>query len=88
MTKFFDKSLLRTVLFAVALVTLVIGVYQTVLLNDLPGNYWLFMISFGCVLGFKYLGREKEEVATKATPVAGRKPAPKPGPGKGPKKAR
>ncbi|WP_022825568.1 hypothetical protein [Hymenobacter norwichensis] len=66
----FDKSLFRTILFSVAVVSFVIGTYQTVLQNNenaLRDNYWLFMISFVCVLLFRYL-KPEEEV----------KPAPKP----------
>lgn len=66
----FDKSLFRTVLFSLAVVSFVIGAYQTVLQNNetaLRDNYWLFMISFVCVLLFRYL-KPEEEV----------KPAPKP----------
>lgn len=62
----------RTILFAVAVVSFVIGAYQTVLQNNetaLRDNYWLFMISFVCVLLFRYLKPSDEE-----------KPAPKPNP--------
>ncbi|MBO0359748.1 hypothetical protein J0X19_17435 [Hymenobacter sp. BT186] len=66
----FDKSLFRTILFSLAVVSFVIGAYETVLQNDknaLLDHYWLFMISFVCVLLFRYL-KPEEEV----------KPAPKP----------
>lgn len=62
----------RTILFALAVVSFVIGAYQTVLQNNetsLRDNYWLFMVSFVCVLLFRYL-KPEEEV----------KPAPKPKP--------
>ncbi|QIX61522.1 hypothetical protein FY528_07180 [Hymenobacter lutimineralis] len=58
----FDRSLGRTVLFSFAVVTFVIGTYQTVLQNDknaLRDNYWLFMLSFSCVMLYRYLGREQ-----------------------------
>ncbi|MBC8083224.1 MAG: hypothetical protein H7Z21_08435 [Hymenobacter sp.] len=56
--QFWEPGLGRTVLFSVAVVSFVIGAYQTVLQNDenaLSDNYWLFMISFVCVLLFRYL---------------------------------
>ena len=64
----FDKSLARTVLFAVAVVFFVVGVYQTLVQNDLLRNYWLFMVSFGCIMAFRYLNVEKKPV-TPAPPT-------------------
>ena len=60
----FDKSLLRTVLFSLGVVSFVIGVYQTVLLNNLTDNYWIFMISMFCWLPLLYL-RQQERLAEK-----------------------
>jgi hypothetical protein len=54
----FDKSLLRTVFFALGVVTFVIATYQTVLQNDLLGNYWIYMISLGCWLPLQYWRRQ------------------------------
>ncbi|WP_375436189.1 hypothetical protein [uncultured Hymenobacter sp.] len=68
----FDKSLLRTVLFALGVVSFVIGAYETVLRNDenaLRDNYWLFMISFTCVMLFRYLKSRDEEKAAPKTPA-------------------
>ena len=62
----FDKSLARTVLFAVAVVFFVVGVYQTLVQNDLLRNYWLFMVSFGCIMAFRYLNVEKKPAAPPA----------------------
>ena len=80
----FDKSLLRTVLFAVGVVSFVIGAYQTVLQNDknaLRDNYWLFMVSFSCVMLFRYLkSKEEEKMAPKTTikqPTNNAKPVPR-----------
>ena len=50
----FDKSLLRTVLFAVGVSALVIGIYQTLLFNDLGRNYWIFMVSMVCWMPLLY----------------------------------
>jgi len=60
----FDKSLLRTVLFAVGVVALVIGIYQTLLFNDLAANYWIFMVSMACWMPLLYW-RQQERLAAK-----------------------
>ena len=60
----FDKSLLRTVLFAVGVVALVIGIYQTILFNDLTRNYWIFMVSMACWMPLLYW-RQQERVEAK-----------------------
>ncbi|RZK34023.1 MAG: hypothetical protein EOO57_11995 [Hymenobacter sp.] len=59
----FDKSLLKTVFFALGVVTFVIATYQTVLQNDLVGNYWIFMISLGCWLPLQYWRRQEARAA-------------------------
>ena len=61
----FDKSLLRTVLFSVGVVAMVIGIYQTLLFNDLMRNYWIFMVSMFCWLPLLYW-RQQEQAATHA----------------------
>lgn len=83
----FDRALGRTVLFSVAVVALVIGVYETIVLNSLEGisrNYWLFMVSFACMMWYRYLGQTKTDapntdVPAKAVPPKSqaRKPAPR-----------
>ena len=60
----FDKHLLRTVLFAVGVAALVIGIYQTILFNDVGRNYWIFMISMLCWMPLLYW-RQQERVAAK-----------------------
>ena len=60
----FDKSLLRTVLFAVGVSALVIGIYQTLLFNDLGRNYWIFMVSMVCWMPLLYW-RQQKRVAAK-----------------------
>ena len=64
----FDKSLLRTVLFSLGVVSFVIGVYQVVLQNDLGRNYWIFMISLACWLPLNYW-RQKEARAAREAEV-------------------
>ena len=79
----FDKSLLRTVLFAFGVVSFVIGTHRTVLQNNenaLRDNYWLFMVSFSCVMLFRYLKSKEEEKAPKTPvkqPTATAKPVPR-----------
>ena len=60
----FDKSLLRTVLFAVGVAALVIGIYQTILFNDLTRNYWIFMVSMTCWMPLLYW-RQQERLEAK-----------------------
>ena len=83
----FDKDLLRTVLFAVGVVAMVIGIYQTVLYNDLGRNYWIFMVASACWMPLIYW-RQKDTVAAKLAEQAAKaaKAAPKGGkPGGAPK---
>lgn len=79
----FDKSLGRTVLFSVAVVSFIIAVYQTILQNSIGRNYTLYMVSFVCVMWFRYLGLDKKDAPddTPATRTGtpsktGAKPAP------------
>ena len=60
----FDKSLLRTVLFSLGVVALIIGVYQTILFNDLARNYWIFMVSMACWMPLLYW-RQQERLEAK-----------------------
>jgi amino acid permease len=55
----FDKSLLKTVLFALGVVSFVIATYQTVLQNDLMRNYWIYMVSLICWLPLQYWRRQE-----------------------------
>ena len=76
----FDKALLRTVLFAVGVVSMVIGIYQTLLFNDLGRNYWIFMVASACWMPLIYW-RQKDTVAAKLAEQAAKvaKAAPKGG---------
>ena len=60
----FDKDLLRTVLFAVGVVAMVIGIYQTLYYNDLTRNYWIFMVSMACWMPLLYW-RQQERLEAK-----------------------
>lgn len=77
----FDKALLRTVLFAVGVVAMVIGIYQTVLFNDLGRNYWIFMVATACWMPLIYWRQqdavdaklaEQRAKAAKAAPKTGK----------------
>jgi hypothetical protein len=71
----FDRSLLRTILFSLTVVAMVIGVYQTVLQNNADAvrdNYWLFTFAFSFYLIYWYLGRKDREAAA----VPPKKPTP------------
>lgn len=62
----FDKSLLRTVLFALGVVAFVIGAYQSVVQNDLGRNYWIFMVSLACWLPLNYWRQQDARRAKEA----------------------
>jgi hypothetical protein len=73
--KFWEPGIGRTILFSLAVVSFVIGAYQTVLQNDknaLSDNYLWFMTSFVCVLLYRYLKLKEDEKVEKD-----KKPAPK-----------
>lgn len=65
----FDRSLLKTILFALGVVSFVIGVSETIATRNLQANYWIFMISMGCWLPLRYW-RQKEASAAKAAAQA------------------
>ncbi len=73
-----DKSLGRTVLFSAAVVSFIIAVYQTILQNSIGKNYTLYMVSFVCVMWFRYLGLD-DKAAAKDAPVANLGSTPKAG---------
>lgn len=56
-------SWIYTIGISLAVVTFVIGVYQTMVEEDLAGNYWLFMIASGMLLLIRWdrLRREKKQ---------------------------
>ncbi|SHI45032.1 hypothetical protein SAMN02745146_0913 [Hymenobacter daecheongensis DSM 21074] len=77
--QFWAPGMGRTVLFSVAVVTFVIGVYQTLVENNpqkplesLQRNYFVFMISLACTMYYRYLKQRENEAAAKAQ--AARKP--------------
>ena len=86
----FDKHLLRTVLFSLGIVALVIGIYQTIFYNDLQRNYWLFMVAMTCWMPLLYWRQQEAlaaKVAAQEAKLAKNKPRPAGGAQK-PKKRR
>jgi hypothetical protein len=83
MKRFWDPGIERTLLFTLAIFTFVIATYQTLTEGNMDGlyhNYWLYMISFGAIIYYRYLKqRHKEataetEAAAKAAAAAQAKP--------------
>ncbi|PJJ48364.1 hypothetical protein [Hymenobacter chitinivorans] len=79
-----DPSMWRTVLFSLGVVTFVIGVYQTLVENNpkvpaesLQRNYWLFMLSLGCIMYYRYLKQRDKEARFLADPKNAPKVQPK-----------
>jgi len=83
----FDKSLLRTVLFSLGIVALVIGIYQTIFYNDLQRNYWLFMVAMTCWMPLLYW-RQQEALAAKVAAQQARLAKNKPRPAGGTQKSK
>jgi hypothetical protein len=44
-------------LFSMAVAFTMIGIYQVMVQKDIIGNYWIFMLSFICLLLYRYLNR-------------------------------
>ncbi|GAA4390341.1 hypothetical protein [Hymenobacter koreensis] len=76
-----DRGLLRTVAFSLAVVFLIIGMYQTVLENSLPRNYWLFMLSAVCLLVYRQLRPVPGDLPSTPPSPPARTKAGKPKPG-------
>lgn len=82
MKRFWSPGLGRTILFSLAVVSFVIGTYETVSRyndkNALRDNYWLFMVSFSCVMLYRYLKPAPEsKVPAKLLPQPPTKPVPR-----------
>ena len=80
----FDLSLFKTVLFSLGVVSFVIGVYETLVSQNLQANYWIFMISMCCWLPLRYW-RQKEAAAKAAAQAAAASPRPVPTAGRPPR---
>ena len=69
MKRFWDPGIGQTILFVVGVFTFVVASYQTLLAGGMKGlyaNYWLFMVSFGCVIWLRYLRQREKEAAAEA----------------------
>ena len=69
MKRFWDPGISQTILFVLGVFTFVIASYGTVATGGMKGlldNYWLFMVSFGCVIGLRYLRQREKEAAAEA----------------------
>lgn len=73
MKRFWDPGIGRTILFVLAVFTFVVASYQTLLEGNMDGlyhNYWLFMLSFGCLISYRYLKQRAKEDAARAEAAA------------------
>ena len=69
MKRFWDPGIERTLLFVVAIFTFVVASYQTLREGNMDGlyhNYWLYMISFGAIIYFRYLKQRRKEVEARS----------------------
>ncbi len=69
MKRFWDPGISHTLLFVFGVFTFVVASYGTLAKGGLDGlydNYWLFMISFGCIIGLRYLRQRDKEAAAEA----------------------
>ncbi|QJX46826.1 hypothetical protein HMJ29_07675 [Hymenobacter taeanensis] len=80
MKRFWDPGIERTLLFTVAIFTFVIATYQTLVEGKMDGlyhNYWLYMISFGAIIYYRYLKQRHKEAVAEAEAEAAAKAAAK-----------
>ncbi|OWP63472.1 hypothetical protein CDA63_08830 [Hymenobacter amundsenii] len=69
MKRFWDPGISQTILFVFGVFTFVIASYGTLVKGGIEGlydNYLLFMISFACILGLRYLRQRDKEAAAEA----------------------
>lgn len=86
MNRFWDPGISRTILFVLGVFTFVVACYRTLAIGKMDGlydNYWLFMLSFGLVIGLRYL-RQKDKI--KAAEAEAARKAAQPASAKKPKK--
>ncbi|WP_019948736.1 hypothetical protein [Hymenobacter aerophilus] len=64
MKRFWDPGISQTLLFVFGVFTFVVAAFRTLVVGGMTGlyeNYWLFMVSFGCVIGLRYLRQRQKE---------------------------
>ena len=72
MKRFWDPGISLTILFVVGVFTFVVASYRTLATGGMEGlydNYWLFMVSFGCVIWLRYLRQRQKEADMRAEDV-------------------
>ncbi|MFN0048510.1 MAG: hypothetical protein ACKVOU_05265 [Cytophagales bacterium] len=70
-----NTKLFPTIIFAISVVLLIVGLHQT-MLNGFAESYWVFSFATGFFLWFAYLKRNEkmgEEVAQKYEKMTGKK---------------
>ncbi len=63
-------SWVYTIGFSLAVVSFIIGIYQTMVERDLASNYWLFMISLSFLFGLRWWRVRQSGAAARRTPDA------------------
>lgn len=69
MKRFWDPGISQTILFVFGVFTFVVAAFRTLVGGGLEGlydNYWLFMVSFGCIIGLRYLRQRQKEADLRA----------------------
>jgi hypothetical protein len=69
MKRFWDPGIERTLLFVLGVFTFVVASYRTLQAGKMEGlydNYWLYMISFGAIIYFRYLKQRHKEAEAEA----------------------
>lgn len=69
MKRFWDPGISQTILFVFGVFTFVVASYRTLATGGLAGlydNYWLFMVSFGCVIWLRYRRQRQKEADMRA----------------------
>lgn len=51
-------KLSSVILLSLAVVFSVIGIHRVIVENNIAANYWLFMVSLGCLMWFRYQNRK------------------------------
>ncbi|SDY02897.1 hypothetical protein [Hymenobacter psychrophilus] len=69
MKRFWDPGISQTILFVFGAFTFVVAAFRTLATGGLDGlydNYWLFMVSFGCIIWLRYLRQRQKEADLRA----------------------
>lgn len=69
MKRFWDPGISQTILLVFGAFTFVVAAFRTLVMGGLEGlnaNYWLFMVSFSCIIGLRYLRQRQKEADLRA----------------------